>query len=51
MMTPKITRIMCSPESNFKPYNKGAFKIRIGFWGVLYYNYNEEPLTIVLVII
>ena len=23
--------------------NIGAFKIRIGFWGPLYYNYKKEP--------
>ena len=28
-----------------------ALKIRIGFWGILYYNHNKEPPTIVLVII
>ena len=23
--------------------NRGAFTIRTGFWGILYYNYNKEP--------
>ena len=30
-------------------YNIGALAIRIGFWGLLYYNYNKEPPEIVLV--
>ena len=33
-------------------YNIGALVIRIGFWGPLYYSYNnKEPPKIVLVII
>ena len=31
--------------------NIGALIIRIGFWGILYYNYNEGPPEIVLVAI
>ena len=31
--------------------SKGALRIRIGFWGPLYYNYGEEPLKIVQVIL
>ena len=32
-------------------YDIGALIIRIGFWGPFYYNYNQEPPTIVLVIL
>ena len=29
----------------------GALLIRIGFWGIICYNYNEEPTRRVLIII
>ena len=29
----------------------GALRIRIGFWGPLYHNYNKDPPSIVLVTI
>ena len=33
------------PSENYRSdcINMGAFLIRIGFWGPLYYSYNKEP--------
>ena len=31
-------------SSSFGCGNKGALIIRIGFWGILYYNIHKEPL-------
>ena len=28
---------------SFSGFSIGALIIRIGFWGILYYNYNKEP--------
>ena len=30
-------------DSTWKCYTIGALVIRIGFWGILYSNYNKEP--------
>ena len=32
-------------------FNVGAFIVTIGFWGIPYYSYKQEPQKIVLVII
>ena len=31
-------------------FNVGAFFIRLGFWGIVYYSYNKEPQKPILII-
>ena len=42
---------LLSGRSIYDIGNVGALVVRIGLWGILYYTYNQEPPTIVLVII
>ena len=39
------------PEKRESLHTVGAVIIRIGFWGILYYNSNKEPLKLALLII
>ena len=46
-ITATITRISNDEDYQDDYSNVGALIIRIGYWGILYYNYHKEPLKIV----
>ena len=39
----KFVGFFPTPYPNLQDLNIGSFIIRIGFWGILYYNYDKEP--------